>query len=84
MADVIVPPEPLPVEKFGNAALRESVMKALEKADEKGHGNALIDVDNKGAGIMAMHRFDSGWKLVGGMRYSWADRGVAASLAVSW
>lgn len=80
---VVVPAEPLPVSAFGNSALRESVTKALEGVDP-GHGNALLDISNKGAGVMAVHRFESGWALVGGVRYDWKDKGVSAQVAASW
>jgi hypothetical protein len=80
---IVIPSEPLPIKDFGNAALRESVTKALATVPH-GHGNAFLDIDNKGAGVMAMHRFDSGWALMGGIRYNREDKGVAATVAASW
>lgn len=74
---------PLPISSFGNSALRDSVQKALADVPA-GHGNALLDVDNKGLGVMAVHRFESGWALVGGVRYGFEDKGVSATVGASW
>jgi len=74
---------PLPISAFSNTALRESVTKALAGVPAK-EGNAVLEVENGGVGLMVVHRFGSGWALATGVRYSTEDHGISARVVVSW
>lgn len=84
-----VPPKavlvaPLPISAFSNSALRDSVTRALEGV-EKGDKYAVLDIENKGAGLMFVQRAASGkWEVAAGVRFDLEDRGVSARVAVSW
>lgn len=81
---VITITSPTPIEEFGNQKLRDSIKEALAGV-EPGHGNALIQVSNKGAGVIAVHRFNETWAAVGAVRYSFGGGAeVQATLMGSW
>lgn len=76
---------PTPIEALGNTALRDSINAALAGI-EAGHGNALLHVDNGGAGVLVAHRFNDTWALVAGGRYDFKTKtpGVQVDLVGSW
>lgn len=85
----ITPDRPLPIEQFDNHRLREAVLRAVEGV-EQGHGNAVLNIDNKGFGSMVVQRFrDKGrlkWAAVAATRFTFEDRDleVQATLTGSW
>jgi hypothetical protein len=80
----VVPAPPRPIADFNNSGLRESVQKALEGV-EAGHGHAILNIDNHGAGLMLVERVNEHWALVVATRYSFRDGGSAqAAVQVSW
>jgi hypothetical protein len=80
----VIPPTPRPIADFNDSGLRESVEKALEGI-EAGHGHALLNIDNHGAGLMLVQRVNERWALVAAMRYSFKDGGSAqAVIRASW
>lgn len=83
-ASVTVPLVPTPISEINNSGLRDSINKALEGVPA-GHGHALLNVDNKGAGVMVVQRFNERWALVAAVKYTKAD-GVRPQVAVkaSW
>ena len=78
-------PVPLPIAAFNNSGLRESIQKALLGVPE-GHGNAILDIDNKGAGVMVVTRLSGTWSVVLAGRYSFKEKStlVQAALQASW
>jgi hypothetical protein len=80
----VIPATPRPIADFNDSGLRESVEKALEGI-EAGHGHALLNIDNHGAGLMLVQRVNERWALVAAMRYSFKDGGSAqAAIRASW
>ena len=79
------PSNPLPIEQFNNSKLRDSITEALAGVDPK-HGNVLFDVDNKGAGVILVHRFGDTWAAVIADRYSFDEHSNTFQVAVrgSW
>lgn len=83
-ATTLTAPAPVPLAAFGNVALRDSVAKALEGVPS-GDKRAVLEVENKGAGVMFVQRSASGkWEVAAGVRFDFKDRGVAARLQASW
>ena len=81
---VITVTEPIPISQIVNSGLRDSIQKAIEGVDP-GHGNALLNVTNKGVGVLAVHRFDDHWALVAGARYTFGGGPeVQVTVAGSW
>lgn len=76
---------PLPIEQFNNTKLRESIATALMGVDPD-HGNVLFSVDNKGAGVILVHRFGNSWAAVLADRYSFDEHSNTFQVAVrgSW
>lgn len=76
---------PTPISEFNNSGLRESVAKALEGVPA-GHGHAILNIDNHGAGVMVVERFNDTWALVLAGRYSFEEKRpeVQAALQASW
>lgn len=84
------PSSPLPIEQFNNSKLRDSITSALDGVP-LGHGNAVFDVDNKGAGVMVVHRFEDPvlgiyWAAVLADRYSFDENSNTFQVALrgSW
>lgn len=68
---------PIKLTDVSNTALRDSIAHALDGVDY-GHGHILLDVTNKGGGVIVAHKFGDGkidWELVAGARYSLTDGG---------
>ena len=76
---------PTPISAFNNSKLRDSIAAALEGVPA-GHGHAILTVDNKGAGVMLVERFNDTWSLTLAGRYSFEDQRpeVQAALQASW
>lgn len=76
---------PTPISAFNNSDLRESIAAALEGVPA-GHGHAVLNIDNKGAGVMLVERFNGTWSLVVAGRYGFEDKrsSVQAALKASW
>lgn len=76
---------PVPISEFENTKLRDSVLAALATVPA-GHGNAFLNIDNKGAGGMWVQRFegDSEWTVALAGRVNFADRGFSVQVAASW
>jgi hypothetical protein len=78
-----------PIAEFNNSGLREAVEKALSGVPE-GHGRAILDIENKGAGIMVVQRFENLGKVEWGVavraRYYLDEKStkVQAALQISW
>jgi hypothetical protein len=86
MADVAPSPaNPLPIAQVNNSGLRDAITNALAGI-EPGHGNAVFDVDNKGAGVMVVHRFGETWAAVFADRYTFDEHQNQVQVAVraSW
>lgn len=82
--EAVIPVTPRPIADFNDSGLRESVQKALEGVPA-GHGNALLNIDNKGVGLMLVQKFNDRWALVVATRYSFKEGGSAqAAVQVSW
>lgn len=85
----ITPSRPLPIEQFDNKRLRDAVFKALEGVDE-GHGSAVLNIENKGAGVMVVQRFADvyglHWGAVLAGRYDFDVRKpeIQVTLAAEW
>lgn len=78
-----------PISQFENTGLQESINKALAGV-EQGHGHALLNIDNGGAGVMVAERFKNlgklEWGIAFGARYSFTTKKpeVQVSLTGSW
>lgn len=76
---------PTPISAFNNSKLRDSIAAALEGVPA-GHGHAILNIDNHGAGVMLVERFNDTWALVVAGRYSFDEKRpeVQAALRASW
>lgn len=82
--------DPLPVSEFGNGALRRAVEDALAGL-APGHGDAFLEITNKGGGVMVAHKFSNldgrgpEWAVVARARYNFGGGPeVAAVVRASW
>lgn len=64
--------DPVHITQVGNSALQESIIHALD-ATGYGQGYFMLDVDNKGGGVIVAHKFGDhkvDIELVAGARYN--------------
>lgn len=72
---------PVPISQFENTKLKESVERALEGLPFPGQGSFILEVENKGLGIMVVHRVNDNWVATLGARYT-KDEGKQISARV--
>ena len=70
-------PEPIHITQVANTQLQESIIHALDNTGY-GQGYFMLDVDNKGGGVIVAHKFGDhkvDIELVAGGRYSFETGG---------